>query len=99
MRTVDRAGSEPMVPERKIYPNGLYVSDEEWAEIQARLPPTDSQIDEWCRRTHPSPWWTTPALWAALFVLGHLMFWGLYKLVRFIVTSLWSWLNSGALPL
>ncbi len=91
-----------MVPERQIYPNGLYMSDEEWAEIQAWLPPMDSQTDEWCRRTQPSYWWTTPALWAALFVLGLLLLWGLYKLGHLIVTSLMSllgpWLSSGALP-
>lgn len=79
-----------MDSERKIYPNGLYVSDEEWAEIQARLPPTDTQIDEWCRRTHPSPWWEMPASWGGLFVLGLVMLWALYKLVRLGLTGLLS---------
>ncbi len=79
-----------MVPEHPIHPNRLYVSDEEWAEIRARLPPTESQIDEWCRQMRRLRWWEAPATWGGLLALTVLMCWGLYKLVRLGITTLIS---------
>lgn len=79
-----------MVPERLFQSNGMHVSDEEWAEIQARLAPTEAEIDEWCQRRHPTKWWQFPAVWGGVVLLTILVCWAIYKLVRLDLMSLVS---------